>query len=167
VPLASVTVNGVNVPFNRWGAIAAKGKTPGAHQWFFGFDIVQGLSTVIDVVGLSTSAPVTISVTYAAGAPSAAAMSGVFGATYRAVLAKGNTDLDRSTTGSNDPTPAWLSQLSSVGELLAYQAGADPAGFAATVASVPGLFANATAEIAASKSPRAAYAAGLLASSMI
>ncbi len=167
VPLASVTVNGASVAFNRFGAIAAKGKTPAASQWFFEFDIVQGLSTVIDVVGLSTSAPVTISVTYAANAPSAAAMSGVFGATYHAVLAKGNTDLDRSTPGSNNPTPAALSVLSSVGELLAYQAGADPAGFAATVASVPALLANATAETAANKSPRAAYSLAMLASSML
>lgn len=162
VPLASVTVNGAAVTFNRWGSIAAKGKVPAWHQWWYQFDVVQGLSTVIDVVGLPTAAPVTIVVTYAAGAPSAAAMSGVFGATYHAVLAKGNTDLDRSTPGSNDPTPAALSQLSSVGELLAFQAGADPAGFAATVANVPAMMANATAETAKNKSPRAAYALGLL-----
>ena len=46
---------------------------------------------------------------------------------------------------------------------LEYQAGADPAGFAATVASVPGLLANATAEIAGMKGePRASYSLGLL-----
>jgi hypothetical protein len=167
VPLASVTVNGAPVSFNRWGGIAAKGKTPAASQWFYSFDVVQGLSTVIDVVGLSTSAPATIAVTYASGAPSPAAMSGVFGATYHAVLAKGNTDLDRSTPGSNDPTPAALSQLSSVGELLCFQAGADPAGFAATVAAVPQMLANATAETALNKSPRAAYALAMLASASI
>ena len=164
VPLASVTVNGAAVAYNRWGAIASKGKTPPASQWWYTFDVVQGLSTVIDVVGLSTAAPVTIAVTYAAGAPSAAAMSGVFGATYHAVLGKANTDLDRSTPGSNDPTPAALSQLSSVGELLCYQAGADVAGFAATVAAVPQMLANATAETALNKSPRAAYALAVLAS---
>ena len=161
IPPTSVVVNGVNVPFNRWGAIAAKGKTPAASQWWYAFDVVQGLATVIDVVGLSTVAPAVITVTYAI-APSATAMSGVFGATYHAVLAKGNTDLDRSTPGSNDPTPAALSQLSSVGELLCYQAGMDQAGFAATVANVPGLLAAAIAETAANKSPRAAYALALL-----
>ena len=167
VPLASVTVNGVSVAFNRWGSIASKGKTPAASQWWYAFDIVQGLSTIVDVVGVSTAAPATIVVTYAAGAPSAAAMSGVFGATYHAVLAKGNTDLDRSTPGSNDPTPAALSVLSSVGELLCYQAGYDQAGFAATVAAVPSLLANATAETLTNKSPRAAYALAMLASSMV
>lgn len=167
VPLSSVTVNGVNVPYNRYGEIAAKGKVPATHQWFYDFNVVQGLSAVIDLVGMSTASPVNVAITYDPSAPSAAAMSGVFGATYHAVLAKGNTDLDRSTPGSNDPTPAALSQLSSVGDLLCYQAGADPQGFAATIASIPGMFANATAETAANKSPRAVYASALLKFAMV
>ena len=122
---------------------------------------------VDNTCALVPSAAGSVQVTFDPSAPTASAMSGVFGATYHAVLAKGNTDLDRSTPGSNDPTPAALSQLSSVGDLLCYQAGNDPAGFAATIANVAGMYTNATIETLNNKSPRSVYASALLQFAMV
>jgi hypothetical protein len=116
---------------------------------------------VVDIVGASTSAPLTIVVSFAAS-PSWSAMEGVYGAVTHALWAKGNLDIDRSTPGSNSDDPAYTSVLSSVGVALEYQAGADPAGFAATVASIPSLLANATAEIAKMNDARASYSLALL-----
>ena len=118
---------------------------------------------VVDVVGASTSAPLTVVVTFAA-APS---LAGVYGAVTHALWAKGNLDIDRSTPGSNSDDPAYTSVLSSVGLALEYQAGADTAGFAATVASVPALLANATAELTTQKDPRASYSLALLQYAMV
>ncbi len=122
---------------------------------------------VVDIIGASTSATLTVTVSFAAS-PSWAAMAGVYGATTHALWAKANLDIDRSTPGSNSDDPAYTSVLSSVGGALEYQAGTDIAGFAATVASVPALLANATAEIAAMPSePRASYSIALLNNAMI
>jgi hypothetical protein len=121
---------------------------------------------VVDVVGASTSELLTIVVTFAA-APSWDAMAGVYGSVTHALWAKGNLDIERSTPGSNSDDPAYTSVLSSVGLALEYQAGADPAGFAATVASVPALLVNATAELLKLSSPRQSYSVMLLANAAI
>ena len=67
--------------------------------------------------------------------------------------AHANQDTDRSNPDENSPGPAYLSQLSSVG--VALEKLADPAdytpgnaaGFTTTLATVPALLANATAEV--------------------
>jgi alpha-glucosidase (family GH31 glycosyl hydrolase) len=163
---ATVTVNGVAVPYVRFGAVNAIGHPPSTHQWYYDFDLVSGLGPVIDVVGLSTSAPVTISVTFAAPMVTAAQMSGVYGAVMHAVWGKANLDLDRSTPGSNNVGPAYISVLASVGDALCYLAGTDVNGFANTILSVPALLANATADVQTDKSPRIPYTLALLGSAM-
>ena len=126
-----------------------------------------GMGGVVDVVGASTGAPLTVVVTFAP-APTWAAMGGVYGAVTHALWAKGDLDIDRSTPGSNSDDPAYTSVLSSVGLALEFEAGgADPAAFAATVASVPALLANATAELQAMQDPRASYAIALLQQAML
>lgn len=66
---------------------------------------------------------------------------------------------------SNSPGPAYTSQLSSVG--VALESLADPArpkgSFAALVARVPELLANATAELRSKPNARTNYSIALLA----
>ena len=55
--LASVTVNGVAVPYNRFGAVAAADRVPAASQHYWAFDVDQGgMGPVVDVVGVPTAA---------------------------------------------------------------------------------------------------------------
>lgn len=68
--------------------------------------------------------------------------------------------------GSNSDDPAYCSVLSSIGQSLEYLAGSNPATFASTVATVPGLLANASAEINAMSSPRKSYSVALLTDAM-
>ena len=125
-----------------------------------------GMGGVVDIVGASTSAPLTVSITFAAS-PSWSEMDGVYGAVTHALWAKGNLDIDRSTPGSNSDDPAYTSVLSSVGLALEYQAGTDQAGFAATVASVPALLASAISEVSKMNEPRASYSLALLQNAML
>ena len=100
LPPSSVTVNGVNVPFNRWGSLAARRTTPPGHQWYYDMSAGgEGIAVVVDVVGLPTSAPITISLGATKTGLTSADMSGVYGAISRAIAAKYNTDLDRTTPG--------------------------------------------------------------------
>ena len=91
--------------------------------------------------------------------------AGLYGTLIRAVYAHANEDIDRSNPDSNSPGPAWTSELSSVGTAL--ESLADPArpkgGFAAAVAAVPGLLANATAELRSKPNGRTNYSLALLA----
>jgi hypothetical protein len=164
-PLASVTVNGADVPFARWGSLATIGRLPTTNAWYYDVSVGAGMGPVIDVVGFGTSSGVVISLTYAPAAASVQ-MSGVYGAYMKAVQAKLVVDLDRSTPGSNSDAPAYTSILASTGEALAYLAGVDTATFASTVAGVPALLVNAMAELSKDKSPRVPYALSLLAAGM-
>jgi hypothetical protein len=166
-PIASVTVNGVTVPYNRYGRIVSKGQLPPSNQHYYDFSLhPYGMGAVIDLVGISTSASTKVVITYAISI-SQASMSGVYGAVVHAIWAKINLDIERSTPGSNSDDPAYTSVLSSVGVALEYLAGADPVGFASTVASVPSLLSNATAEVAAMTSSRKSYSVALLQTAMM
>jgi len=166
-PIATVTVNGVAVPYKRFGKIASKGVIPQSSQHYYDFSLHPfGLGPVVDVVGVSTTAVTTVAITYAA-ATTPATMSGVYGAVTHAVWAKANLDIERSTPGSNSDDPAYTSVLSSIGVGLEYLAGADVNSFLATVATVPGLLANATTEVNGMSSPRKSYSVGLLQSAMV
>lgn len=164
---STVTVNGANVPYSRFGWINAIGHPPASHQWYYAFDVVSGLGPVIDVVGLSTSAPVTITINFASPMVTSAQMSGAYGAIMHSVWGKYNLDWDRSTPGSNTVGPAYLSVLASTGDALSYLAGTDPNGFANTVASIPTLLVNATNDVKTDNSPRVPYTLALLASASV
>jgi alpha-glucosidase len=162
--LASVTVNGASVPYNRFGIVASAGRVPAASQWYWEFAVNQGgMGPVVDIVGASTGSVTTVVLTFAAPLSSDAAMSGVYGIVSRAVLGKTNLDLDRSTPASNSPGPAYLTKLASVGEALTHYAGTNATMFAQTLAGVPGLLANAIQDVAGdSKSPRQNFTEALL-----
>jgi hypothetical protein len=117
---------------------------------------------VVDIVSASTSAPLVVTISFAA-APTWAAMEGVYGSITHALWAKANLDIERTTPGSNSNDPAYTSVLSSIGVALEFQAGADVNGFAATVASVPQLLQEALSEVEKINSPRKSYSAMLLA----
>lgn len=165
-PLASVTLNGVAVPFDRFGAAAATGAVPTSSAHYYAVEpaVMGGAGPVVNVVGVPTNAPATIAMTFAPETAGASLDAGVYGAISRAVAAKLVTDADRSTPGSNSPAPANLSVLSSTGDALAFLAGADPAGWAAAVAAVPTLLSAAISELLTTdgKSPRVPYAVTLL-----
>ena len=159
--LASVSVNGAPVGYNRFGAVASAGRVPAASQWYWELSPQQGgMGPVIDIVGASTAAPTTVVVTLAA--PAIDASSGQYGAIQRAVWAKTNMDLDRSTPASNSPGPASLSVLASLGEALTHLAGADAPAFAAAFANASALNTAAIAEVSASKSPRKDFTLALI-----
>ena len=164
VPPSSVTVNGVTVPFVRFGSLAAKRTTPPSHQWYYDMSAGgEGIAVVIDVVGLSTSAPVTVTLGPTKTGVLTSDMSGVYGAVSRAIAAKVNTDLDRTTPGANTVMPSYTSILASTGEALSYLAGTtDFAAFVAAVQAVPQLLVNGTSEMGADKSPRVPYSVALL-----
>lgn len=169
--LASVTVNGVAVSYNRWGYLDTTGKAPAASQWYYDAGVsnpLGGVGPVIDLVGLSTATDVTVQVTFDA-ASAALSFNGVFGAISHAVAAKLVTDLDRSTPGQNSDAYAYMSQLSSTGEALAYLAGTDTAAFAAKVGNVTSLWVSAQGEVSSAdgKSPRMPYALGVLSMGML
>lgn len=166
--LASVTVNGQNVPFNRWGAVDTTLKTPATSQWYWDSGVnspLGGVGPVIDLAGMSTASTVTVVIKVD---PSSIGlqMSGAFGAISHAITAKLNVDLDRSTPGSNSDAPAYTSVLSSTGEALAYLANADTATFAAKAKSIPQLLQQAASELSSSDgiSPRLPYSMAILAS---
>ncbi len=103
-PVASVTVNGVAVRYNRFGKTASVGAAPATHQHYYDFSLLpDGMGPVVDVVGVSTSSATTIVINLAA----AVDMSGVYGAVTHALWAKGNLDIDRSTPGSNSDDNAY------------------------------------------------------------
>lgn len=144
----------LDVPFVRYGAVVASRRTPRESQWYYAFEEDEGLGTVIDIVHVPTTEPISLVITTntatTAAAPAMAA--GLFGTLLRAVYAHANQDIDRSNPDSNSPGPAYLSQLSSVGvalEKLADPAAPDKGAFARLVQSVPALLANATAELEA------------------
>ena len=144
---------------------------PTSSQVYYDYSlgVGEGLALVVDVVGVSTSAPVTIVVTASSdtGLPGgAAALSGVYGAVTHALWAKLNLDLDRTTPGANTVMPAYTSVLASTGEALTYLAGADHAAWGAAVAAVPGLLANGAKELAGDASVRTPYSLALLASAV-
>jgi len=158
--VASVTVNGNAVPYNRFGKTASVGAPPASSQHYYDFSLLpSGMGPVIDIVGVSTTSTVTVVVNFAAGGVD---MGGVFGAVTHALWAKGNLDIERSTPGSNSDDPAYVSVLSSVGQALEYLAGTDPSTFATTVSGVPALLSKAIDEIGAMSSPRKAYSVALL-----
>jgi hypothetical protein len=159
--LASVTVNGVAVPYNRFGAVAAADRVPAASQHYWAFDVDQGgMGPVVDVVGVPTAAATVVVLTWAA--PAIDASAGHYGYIQRAVWAKSNLDLDRSTPASNSPGPAYVSVLASVGEALTFLAGTDAAAFAATLNNVTTLLPLAQADVAGDKSPRKNMSEALL-----
>lgn len=160
--LASVTVNGQPVAYNRWGALAAAGTVPPASQWYWEFAAANqgGMGPTVDLVGVSTDAPLTVVLTWAA--PAVDVSAGHYGYISRAIWAKSNLDLDRSTPASNSPGPAYVSVLASSGEALTVLAGADPAAFAATLRNVTTLLPLARTDVAAVKSPRANFSEALL-----
>lgn len=169
LPPSSVTVNGVAVPFVRFGALAARRTTPPASQWYYDVSINngEGIAVVVDIVGASTSAPVTVVLGASKTGLAPADMSGVLGAIAHANAAKYNLDLERTTPGANTVMNAYVSVLASTGEALELLAGdaTRAADFASAVRAVPGLLVNASAEISANagKSPRAPYSLALLA----
>jgi len=149
-PPASVEVNGVNVPFVRWGAVRASRQTPPASQWYYAFEEDEGVGPVIDLVDIGTSAAALVTVTWREDAKpiDAALDQGVYGTLIRAIYAHANQDTDRTNPDENTPGPAYLSQLSAVG--VALEKIADPVsavGFTKMLARVPTLLANATAEL--------------------
>ena len=117
-PIATVTANGASVPYVRYGTVQSAGVVPASSQHYYDFS-GEGLGPVIDVVRVATSAPLTISVTFAATGLTSKAMSGVYGATASANIAKQNVDLDRTTPGSESVGPAYCSVLASTGDALA------------------------------------------------
>ena len=160
--LASVTVNGVAVPYQRYGAVLSSDRVPAASQWYWSFEVNQGgMGPVVDIVGASTAAPTVVVLTWAA--PAIDASAGHYGYIQRAVWAKNNLDLDRSTPASNSPGPAYMSVLASVGEALTALAGTDAAQFAATLTNVTTLLPLARADVATDKSPRTNMSLTLLA----
>ena len=161
--LASVTVNGAAVPYSRFGALASTNALPSKSAWYWEFAQQQGgMGPVVDVAPLPVGpTPVTIVLTWAA--PSVDLSAGHYGIIQRAVWAKSNMDLDRSTPDSNSPGPAYLSQLASTGEALAHLAYIDPSAFAAAVNNVTTILPLATTDVNKSKSPRASFTAQLLA----
>lgn len=159
--LASVTVNGVPVAFNRWGTVASADTVPPTSQWYWSFESNQGgMGPVVDVVGASTAAPLTVVLTWAT--PAIDASAGHYGYISRAIWAKTNTDLDRSTPASNSPGPAYMSVLASTGEALTALAGNNAAAFAAALNNVTTLLPLARADVGADKSPRANMSLALL-----
>ena len=158
--LSSVTVNGVPVPYSRFGSTAARNGAPPASQWYWEFSTQQGgMGPVVDVVGAATGGVTTVVLT---AAPATANASGTYGIVQRAVWAKMQTDLDRSTPASNSPGPAYLSVLASIGERLTHLAGTDAAQFDATLAGVPAALAGAISDVSTMKSPRKVMALALL-----
>jgi hypothetical protein len=116
---------------------------------------------VIDVVG--ATGPLTVTVGPSPTGLSAADLDGFYGMVVRAGAAKHQTDLDRTTPGSNKVKPAYTSVLASQGEALAYLAGGkggDPKAFAAAVRSAPALLTNASAEMATDDKASSASARG-------
>lgn len=165
--VASVTVNGQPVTFQRFGKTASVSAPPAKHQHYYDFSALpDGMGEVIDLVGLSSSALITVTVVFAPQAT--ASLNGVYGAVSHAIWAKANLDIERTTPGSNVNDPAPMSVVSSMGQALEYLAAASPANFSSTVASVPSLMAAAIKEISLmSKDVRAPWSMMMLQNGML
>lgn len=168
-PVASVTANGVAVPFNRYGRAFSQGRAPASSSFHYAVDeLPWGMGAVIDIVNVDTSQPLVIQIEFAEKVD-ATTMSGVYGAISHALWAKANTDTDRSTPGSENGNlqPAHMSILSSAGGALEYLAGTNTTAFVELVESIPSLLQMAINEVTPVSSPRAPYAVSLLRSAMV
>jgi hypothetical protein len=128
------------------------------------------MGAVIDLVGVPASAlPLILTLTFAAPALNAAAMSGVYGALMHAQWAKDNLDVEHTTPGGDTVAPAYTNTLASLGGTLQALAGAGDsgAGFAQAVADVRTLLPLALQELAGVNSTRASYSVALLESAML
>lgn len=133
-PPTSVTANGANIPYARYG---------GANAWTYaGLE----MSTVIEVTGVSTSETLTIVVSLTAG--NTASMNGIKGGLYRASLAKANLDIDRSTPGSDTVQGGALDIAASTGLAFSVLAGTNVTAFTELVNNYPATYGAAIAEIA-------------------
>jgi hypothetical protein len=170
-PLASVLAGGSAVPFVRYGAVAARSTPPAASQHYYDVSPQPwGMGAVIDLVGVPASAlPLILTLTFAAPALNAAAMSGVYGALMHAQWAKDNLDVEHTTPGGDTVAPAYTNTLASLGGTLQALAGAGDsgAGFAQAVADVRTLLPLALQELAGVNSTRASYSVALLESAML
>jgi len=165
-PVTTVNVNGQAVQYNRFGKIASVGSPPPKNQYYYDYSLLpDGMGPVIDVVNMDVSKPITITARMASG-PSTAAMSAVYGGVNRALLAKANLDIERTTPGSNRNEPAYTNVLSSIGQGLEFASAADLPGFTGIVNQVPKLIGEAMTEIQALKSPRKDYSYTLLATAL-
>jgi hypothetical protein len=156
----------LDVQFVRFGSVENHRQAPKEAQWYYSFEEDEGLGPVIDIPHVDTTAVVTVTVTAPEDKETTAAMNdGLYGTLIRAIYAHSNEDIDRTNPDSNSPGPAYTSQLSAVGGAL--ESLADPArpkgGFAAQVAKVPALLANATAELRKKPNDRTNYSIALLA----
>lgn len=166
-PISAVTVNGVAVTYNRFGKVASLGQLPAGNQYYYDFSsLPYGMGNIIDIIGVSTTTPLNVLVTYAAPV-SDASMAGVYGAITHAIAAKLNLDIERSTPGSNTDDPAFTSVLASTGIALEYLAGTSASQFITAVQGVPTLLANATSEISGMSSARKDYSVALLQSASL
>jgi hypothetical protein len=111
-PPASVQVNGVALPYSRWG---------GAGTWTFDGNEA---SVVIDMGSQATSAALEVAVTFNPGWEALAlAMNGLKGGVAHATWAKQNLDVARVTPGSNTVGGGLLDLAAVTGDVLSYQAG--------------------------------------------
>jgi len=166
-PLSSVMAGGQQVPYNRFGKIAAVGHPPSGSQYYWDFSLLpDGMGPVVDIINVPTNQPLTVVINFALGTPSLP--SGIYGAITHALWAKANLDIERTTPGSNKLDPAYTSVLSSIGQALEYLSAQSPQAFAEQLSTVPALLANATAELQAlKKSPRSSYSVAMLQNGMI
>ncbi len=95
-PPASVSLGASSVPFVRYGALASKRTSPPSSQWYFHTD-EDGMGPVIDLVGVPTGAPFTITLAPSKTGLTSADMDGAYGAVTHAIAAKYNLDIDRTT----------------------------------------------------------------------
>jgi alpha-glucosidase (family GH31 glycosyl hydrolase) len=168
-PIASVTANGVAVPYNRYGRAMSQGRAPSSSSHHYAVDeLPWGMGAVIDIVNVDTTQPLTIQIQFAEKVDPTV-MSGVYGAIMHSLWAKGNMDEDRSTPGSENGNvvPAHMSVLASVGGALEYLAGANTTAWVETVESVPSLLEQAINEVSPVGSPRVPYSLSLLRSAMV
>lgn len=171
-PLANATLNGAPLSFARFGAASAQGRLPTSSSWRWEVAVSAqgGMGVVVDLVGVSTTAPATLVLSPAADGPrtaaaNAAAAAGAFGVMTRGTWAKTNLDLDRSTPGSQSVGPSWLAKLSTASEALASLAGTiNSTAFDDTLANALALYLpGALADIVSdARSPRANFSRALL-----
>lgn len=95
MPLVSVTANGANVAYARWG---------GANTWTY--DGVR-MEAVIEVSNVAVATPLVVVVTTAA-VPSGAVVPGIRGSINHAVWAKAGMDETAITPGTNQLSPAYV-----------------------------------------------------------
>ena len=169
-----VTVNGQDIPFQRFGKSLSVNHPPPSHQHYYDFSVLpEGMGPVIDLVDVPTSSPLTLTITFAdakaAGAASSfsSLLNGTYGAVTHAIWAKQNLDLERVTPGSNVVEPADVTDLSSVGQHLEYLAGNDVKGFVSALSGVRGMLTRGINQFQQVKSSRAAYSVAVLNNAML